>query len=73
MAAAIFPEEQAKAQAELDAVIGRDRGMGIVHPPIRISTQALSVPRIEDQTALARVTAFALECFRWRPTSWGSK
>jgi hypothetical protein len=27
MAAVCFPEEQAKVQAELDAVIGRHRGM----------------------------------------------
>jgi len=31
MAAAHFPEEQAKVQAELDAVIGRERGSSILH------------------------------------------
>jgi hypothetical protein len=31
MAAARFPEEQAKVQAELDAVIGRYRGSSIFH------------------------------------------
>jgi hypothetical protein len=31
MAAACFPEEQAKVQAELDAVIGRHRGSSICY------------------------------------------
>ncbi|KAI0086645.1 cytochrome P450 [Irpex rosettiformis] len=55
MAAAMFPEEQAKVQVELNRVIGQER-----------------VPKADEQAVLPRVTAFALECFRWRPTSWGS-
>jgi hypothetical protein len=37
MAAACFPEEQAKVQAELDTVIGRHRGssISIAVPPIQ--------------------------------------
>jgi hypothetical protein len=31
MAAAHFPEEQAKVQAELDAIIGREQGSSILH------------------------------------------
>ncbi|KAI0693913.1 cytochrome P450 [Cytidiella melzeri] len=54
MAAAVFPDEQAKVQAELDSVVGRER-----------------VPTAEDEAVLPRVVAFYLECFRWRPTSWG--
>ncbi|KAG1736220.1 cytochrome P450 [Suillus lakei] len=56
MAAACFPDEQDKVQAELDAIIGRLRG-SLINLPI-----AASLPRLQ---------AFISEALRWRPVASG--
>ncbi|ESK91686.1 cytochrome p450 [Moniliophthora roreri MCA 2997] len=52
MAAASFPEAQARVQEELDKVVGSNR-----------------YPTFADEPDLPQVTAFYLECYRWRPVS----
>jgi len=54
MAAACFPEAQARVQDELDAVIGRHQA-----------------PTFSDRPSLPQVSAFVLECLRWRTVTPG--
>jgi cytochrome P450 len=69
MAAACFPEEQAKVQAELNAVIGRHRGSSIPLFSIQLSDLSNKVPSFADQESLPRLEAFISEALRWRPVA----
>jgi cytochrome P450 len=68
MAAACFPEEQAKVQAELDEVVGKHRGSSTPHlQPYRFNGLSAKAPTFADQPSLPRLQAFISEAFRWRP------
>lgn len=71
MAAAHHPHLQARVQAQLDKVVGRDRRM---HSDIRKISQValltpIIVPAFTDQTGLSEVRAFVQETYRWRPAT----
>lgn len=69
MAAATHPEEAAKVQAELDAVVGHDRCTRADHCTFDSKlTEGVYfvVPEFADAKSLPRVTAFFWEVFRWR-------
>lgn len=66
MAAACYPDAQAKVQRELDNVVGRERCMflSVIFLHYRRSHSSfLSGPTFDDD--LPQVTAFYLECYRW--------
>jgi hypothetical protein len=73
MAAACFPSEQAKVQAELDQVIGRHRGSSsTVHLRFyQFNDVCPKVPTFADQQSLPRLQAFISEASRWRPLASG--
>lgn len=76
MAAACYPETQARVQAQLDEVVGSDRGTHFADTPCR--TRAITylvhvAPTFEDEEMLPEVTAFVLEVYRWRPVSAGGQ
>ena len=71
LAAALYPEAQAIVQDELDAIIGKDRGLCICMSYIVRSQGIWLVPTFGDQNILNQVTAFVLETYRWRPVSAG--
>lgn len=74
MAAAMYPEQQAKVQEQLDAVVGYDRGRSLYRfRSEHTDREHRSVPSPEDESSLSRVVAFYLESYRWRPVSWGGK
>ena len=68
MAAALHPEAQARVQAQLDKVVGRERGPRLALFNARIDCLlSLTVPTFDDEESLPEVTAFFLEAARWRP------
>lgn len=71
MAACKYPEEQAKVRAQIDRVVGRDRGTFSLKSCAIAVINPLTVPSKEDEPFLPRVVAFYLEAYRWRPVSWG--
>lgn len=73
MAAATHPHIQAQAQAQIDEVVGRDRGPSSHTRDPNISYMGLLVPTFDDEKLLPLVVAFYLETFRWRPISWGGE
>ena len=72
LAAALYPEAQAIVQDELDAIVGKDRGLCVCMMPYIVKSQGIwLVPSFGDQNILNQVTAFVLETYRWRPVSAG--
>jgi hypothetical protein len=70
MAAACFPDEQVKVQAELDAVIGRHQGSSIPHcSSVKFNDFYTQAPTFADQPYLTRLHAFIAEAVRWRPVA----
>ncbi|KAG1754084.1 cytochrome P450 [Suillus paluster] len=69
MVAALFPEEQAKVQAEFDAVIGRNRGSFIPIAVLSSNDVSTTVPTFADENSLPLLRAFIAECQRWRPSA----
>ena len=70
MAAATHPKAQAEVQAQLDSVVGKDRGAML--PAWVLSCYSPeAVPTFDDESVLPLVTAFYLEAYRWRPVSYG--
>jgi len=68
LAAAHFPEEQDKVQAELDAVIGRHKGNLIPYcSSVKFNGLCTQAPTFADQQSLTRLRAFISEASRWRP------
>lgn len=72
MAAALFPEAQAKVQAQLDAVVGRGRRKIVRSGAFRELIMS-AVPTFNDEGDLPEVTAFFLEASRWRPVASGGR
>lgn len=77
MAAACYPHEQAKVQAQLDSIVGRTRGkLHSMVPNIFLGNYSLkpsTAPNFDDQNELPLVTAFLWEAHRWRPVSNGKQ
>jgi hypothetical protein len=71
MAAALHPADQARVQAELDTVIGRQRRKkrGVFCFLASNLTSDAPVPTFEDEDALPELRAFMMEVYRWRPVS----
>lgn len=71
MAAACYPEAQARVQAQLDEVVGRNRSeLPSLHSfEAKLNTTTLTVPTFDDRKLLTEVEAFVLEVFRWRPAA----
>ena len=69
IAAACYPDAQARVQEELDDVVGRDRGTsGIAMRCIEVLTQH-PAPTFADWDMLPHLHAFMLEALRWRPVA----
>lgn len=74
MAAAKHPETQAAVQAQLDAVVGKDRRTSLFVRFLQLTPKMVStVPTFDDESLLPCVVAFYLEVYRWRPVSYGGK
>lgn len=69
MAAACFPEEQAKVHAELDAVVGKHRGKSTSYCSSIDAMISPQVPTFADQQSLPRLNALISEALRWRPSA----
>ncbi|KAG2133740.1 cytochrome P450 [Suillus clintonianus] len=69
MAAAHFPEEQAKVQEELDVVIGRKRGTKLYFSSqlCQLNDFPAEAPTFADKQSLPHLEAFIIEALRWRP------
>jgi cytochrome P450 len=75
LAAACYPQAQAKVQEELENVIGKERGESSLRM-LRLSELinhflGILAPTLADQEMLPQTTAFVLESFRWRPVTAG--
>ncbi|KAF8552898.1 hypothetical protein OG21DRAFT_1323229 [Imleria badia] len=64
MAAACFPDAQARVQEELDAVVGMDRCSFRYH-----LSHPTSAPSWNDWDDLPQLHAFTSEALRWRPVT----
>lgn len=73
MAAAVFPDAQARVQDELDLVVGLEKRMSLLNLKSYISFISLCItaPVISDENALPQTKAFILETYRWRPVNVG--
>ena len=68
MASACYPEAQRRVQAQLDAVVGRDRREQIWQSALLDRTLTeYPVPTFADQDKLPEVWAYIEELYRWRP------
>lgn len=73
MAAAKYPETQVAVQAQLDAVVGKDRRKPLDFSSISTVLTSWAVPTFDDENLLPTVVAFYLEAYRWRPVSYGGE
>jgi cytochrome P450 len=64
----LYPEVQAKAQAEIDMVVGDKRQATLYElPPCNTSLTRHSLPTLEDRPNLPYVDALVKEVLRWQP------